>query len=114
MADDSVTPPVEPSEGMSADDLKALFSTVFDEKIGPVNERLDGIKNGPDLETFRTSLLEDMGKLVAENRGKEMDEQGMLDKIGGLIDDKIKGLPRGTSSTKRSGGPLSRFLGISG
>lgn len=107
MAEETTTTETPPSEGLTEDELKGIVGDVVDAKLEPLMSKLDGISL-PDLETFKGGILEDIGKLLGDNK-TTVDEDGMLEKVGKMLDEKMKGISN-TPAVKRVGGPLSRWL----
>jgi hypothetical protein len=103
-------PPVAdpPNEGLTTEELEGIVGKVVDEKLSPLMTKLDGL-NLPDLETFKGGILEEVGKIVTANKTAPVDEEGLLSKVGGMLDEKMKGISN-TPAVKRVGGPLSRWL----
>lgn len=106
MTDEITTTP--PSEGLTEDELKNIVGDVVDAKLEPIMGKLDGI-NLPDLEAFKGGILEEVGKLITANKTTPVDEEGLLGKVGTMLDEKMKGISN-TPAIKRVGGPLSRWL----
>lgn len=103
-------PPVAdpPSEGLTTEELEGIVGKVVDAKMEPLMSKLDGLSL-PDLETFKGGILAEVGKLITENKATPVDEEGLMSKIGGMLDEKMKGISN-TPAVKRVGGPLSRWL----
>lgn len=103
--EETTTPP---SEGLTEEELEGVIGRVIDSKLEPITTKLDGISL-PDLETFKGGILEEVGKLITANKSQPVDEDGLLAKVGGMLDEKMKGISN-TPAVKRVGGPLSRWL----
>lgn len=108
MAEETTTTETPPSEGLTEAELEGVIGRVVDAKLEPLMFKLDGITL-PDLETFKGGILEEVGKIVTANKAKDLDEEGLLQKVGGMLDEKMKGISN-TPAVKRVGGPLSRWL----
>lgn len=74
------------SEGISEEELRAMIGDELDSRISTITDSIGGIAD---------SIVE---KLKGE--GGSTSEEGLLDKIGTMIDDKLKALPNGTSEKK--------------
>jgi hypothetical protein len=108
MASEETPQETPPSEGLTEAELEGVIGRVFDAKMEGLNTKLDGI-NLPDLETFKGGILDEVSKIITENKPKPVDEEGLLSKVGGMLDEKMKGISS-TPAVKRVGGPLSRWL----
>lgn len=85
--DNETTP--EPSDGISEDDLKKLVGEVVEEKLSSIGDGISGLAD---------AIVE---KLTA---GNSSTEEGLLEKIGGMIDEKLKGISSGGSGGGNGGG----------
>jgi hypothetical protein len=108
MATEENAPETPPNEGLTEQELEAVIGRVVDARMEPLMTKLDGISL-PDLETFKGGILSEVGKLITENKSTPVDEEGLMSKIGGMLDEKMKGISS-TPAVKRVGGPISRWL----
>lgn len=90
------TPPA-PAE-VTEDDLRKLIGEVFDQKL---EEKLGGITEG--IGGAIESVFEKM-------KGETGSEDSLLEKIGGLIDEKLKGFSTGTGNAKKEHVPKIRIF----
>lgn len=87
MADEPATPPAENEpEGISEDDLRKMIGEEIDTRLTSVTDAIAGIGD---------SIFD---KLKGEGSS---DSDGMLSKIGELIDEKLKNLPGGNGPVKK-------------
>jgi len=116
MADDpTLTPTNDPppnppatsqSDGLSANEVKALVGEAVDEKLQAFSGKFT---SKDDLVSFRTEIIQDLTTKIPEliPQGKTLDETSLLAKVGELLDGRLAkiGVPAG-----RTPGALGRWL----
>lgn len=103
VVDPPVTDPPPPSGGLTESELEKLVSRVVDTRMKSTDDKIAAL----DLIALRTGLLEDVKGLIESNRSPGVDEAGLLSKLDGLLNDKLKGIP---GAKTRRVGPLGRWL----
>lgn len=78
-----------PPDGITEDQLRSLVGEVVEEKISSIGEGINGLAE---------SIVE---KLTASGSSSE---EGLLNKIGGMIDEKLKGISSGGSGSGSGSG----------
>lgn len=104
--DTTVTPPA--NEGLTTEELEGVIGKVVDARLAPIASKLETL-TVPDMEAFKKTLIEDVTGIVTANAAKPVDEEGLLTRVGTMLDEKMKGISN-TPAVKRVGGPLSRWL----
>jgi hypothetical protein len=98
MADEPQTP--DPAEdGISEDDLRKLIGEELDSRLSKVTEGFGGIVDG---------IVEKL-KGEAGSEGSTVSEDSLMEKIGNMIDEKLKGVSNGNVQKPRE--PKIRIFG---
>lgn len=90
MAEQKNDPPAStdpPEEGISEDDLRKLVGEEIESRLSSVTDAISGLTD---------SIVE---KLKGEGSGS-VSEDSLLEKIGGIIDDKLKGVTSANGEKK--------------
>lgn len=99
---ETTTPTPPANDGLTETEIKTIVGGVVDEKLKDWKPQ--------DLDTFKTDLLDEVGKMFEANKqsGTSFDEAGFLGKVDNLLSDKLKTI--GVQSKRV--GPISRWLGL--
>jgi hypothetical protein len=93
MADDpNPEPEVTPAE-VTEDDLRKLVGEVVEEKLSSITEGISGLTDS----------------IVEKLKGDGSSDDSLLEKIGGMIDEKLKGLGNGKPTPSGNGSTEERI-----
>lgn len=101
------TPNPSPDDGLTSDELKTLMAEVVDEKLAGFG---GNFATKDDLTAFRTGIMEDLTAKIPSliPAGSSVDESALLSKVGGMLDEKLRGI--GGGKPARQPGSLGRWL----
>lgn len=93
MADkeNETTEEVQPAE-VTEDDLKRIVGEAVDERLSGISDSIGGLAES----------------IVEKLKGDGSSDDSLLEKIGGMIDEKIKGIPSGGSNEGSGNGKSER------
>ena len=96
MADNPTPEPEEQPEGFSEADMRNMIGEELDSRFSAITDSFGGIVDGI------------VDRLKSE--GGTHDETSLLEKIGGMIDEKLKGLPSGSKEEAKLREPKLRIF----
>lgn len=103
---DNPPPTTTNPEGLSASEVKGIVGEAVDEKLRSFGGQF---ATKDDMAQFRAGILEDITQKIPEliPTSKGIDENNLLSKVGGMLDEKLRSVG---VRTQRTPGALGRWL----